>query len=79
MKTANYLVAFLGGACIGAALGLLYAPQKGSTLRFGLKRKGLEARDAVTEALKKHGIHLSKEEINDIVDDLQEDVVLAAE
>lgn len=79
MKALNYLVAFVGGACIGAAAGLLYAPQKGSTLRFKLRRKGLEARDKINEALQKHGIHLSKDEINDIVDDIQEDVQIATE
>ena len=73
MKAVNYLVAFIGGACIGAAAGLLYAPQKGSTTRFMLRRKGVEARDKVREALQRHGIHLSKEEINEIVEDMQEE------
>lgn len=79
MKALNYLVAFVGGACIGAAAGLLYAPQKGSTTRFMLRRKGLEARNKVQEILQKHNIHLSKDEIQDIVDDIQEDVQLAPE
>lgn len=79
MKAINFLVAFVGGAAIGAAAGLLYAPQKGSTTRFMLRRKGLELRNRLKEALKQRGIHLSKEEIDDLIDDIKEDVQIAPE
>ena len=79
MKALNYVVAFLGGAALGAGLGLLYAPEKGEELRKRISQKTLETRDKIEEALRKRGIHLSKEEINDLVDDIKEEVQLADE
>ena len=41
----NGLGKFLAGAAIGAGLGLLFAPKKGSELRKDLKNKLLNARN----------------------------------
>ena len=61
MKTVNFLAAFLGGAVVGAACGLLFAPEKGA-----------ETRSKIAEALRKRGIKLSREEMQELVDDIDE-------
>ena len=47
MKGLNFLAAFLGGAAIGAALGILFAPEKGEDTRQKIKdilrEKGIKA------------------------------------
>ena len=45
--TGSVLLALLTGAAIGAGVGLLYAPDKGSKTRKKIKRKAMEAKDEV--------------------------------
>ena len=65
MKSLGYLSAVLGGAIAGAALGILMAPEKGSDTRVKIT-------DAVEDFMKKHNIKLSRKEVSDLVDDLEE-------
>ena len=65
MKNLGYLGAFLGGAVAGAVLGLLVAPEKGQDTRVRIT-------DAVEDFLKKHNIKLSRKEVGDLVDDIQD-------
>ena len=65
MRSLGYFGAFLGGAIAGAAIGLLMAPEKGSETRVKIT-------DAVEDFLKKHNIKLSRKEVGDLVDDIQD-------
>ena len=65
MKNLGYVGACLGGALAGAVVGLLMAPEKGTDTRSRIT-------GAVDEFLKKHNIKLSKKEVCDLVDDIQE-------
>lgn len=65
MRSLGYIGAFLGGAIAGAAVGLLLAPETGKDTRVKIT-------DAVEGFLKKHNIKLSRKEISDLVDDIEE-------
>lgn len=63
MKALNCLLAFVGGAVVGAIAGLLLAPEKGSDLR-----------DKIAEALRKRGIRLSTKEMDNLIDEIAEEL-----
>ena len=68
MKAFEFLAAFIGGAAVGAACGLLFAPEKGSDLR-----------EKIAEALRKRGIKLNRKEMTDLVDEIAEELQAAKE
>ena len=59
MKGLTVFAAFLGGAAVGAALGILFAPEKGK-----------DTRSKIAEALRKKGINLSRAEMDELVDEI---------
>ena len=65
MKSLGYVGAFLGGAIAGAVIGLLVAPEKGKDTRSKIS-------DTVDNFLGKHNVKLSRKEVDDLVDDIQE-------
>ena len=65
MKGLGYVGAILGGAIAGAVVGILVAPEKGKDTRVKIT-------DAVEDFLKKHNIELSRKEVVDLVDDIQD-------
>ena len=54
MKGLNILAAFIGGAAIGAALGILFAPEKGE-----------DTRQKIKDILREKGIKLNRSEMVD--------------
>ncbi len=65
MKTLGYISAFLGGAIAGTALGLIFAPEKGTDTRNKIS-------SAVDDFCKKHDIKLSRKDVDDLVDDIKD-------
>ena len=63
MKSLSILAAFLGGAVVGAAAGVLFAPERGE-----------DTRNKIVDDLRKRGIKLSRTEMEDLVDEIAAEV-----
>ena len=63
MKNMNIILAVLGGAIAGAALGLLFALHKGSDTRAKIK-----------EYLKAHGIILKKDKFEELASQIENEL-----
>ena len=59
MKNLGILYAFLGGAVVGCATAILFAPEKGSDLRKRIK-----------EILKRRGIDFTDDEVEELVEQI---------
>ena len=68
MKALSFLAAFIGGGAVGAAVGILFAPEKGT-----------ETRDKIAEALRKRGIKLNRKEMDSLVDEIADEIKSAEE
>ena len=63
MKGLNILAAFIGGAAIGAALGILFAPEKGE-----------DTRQKIKDILREKGINLNRSEMDELGDKITAEV-----
>lgn len=63
MKGLNVLAAFLGGAAVGATLGVLFAPEKGE-----------DTRAKIADILRKKGIRLNRNEMENLVDEIAAEI-----
>ena len=63
MKSLNILAAFIGGAANGAALGILFAPEKGE-----------DTRQKIKDILREKGIKLNRSEMDELVDKIAAEV-----
>jgi gas vesicle protein len=53
MNSKQVLLGVLAGAVVGAALGILFAPDKGSDTRKKISKKGSDFMDSITKKIKK--------------------------
>lgn len=63
MKALNVVAAFLGGVVVGAAAGVLFAPEKGA-----------DTRKKIADLLREKGIRLNRAEMDDLVDQIAAEV-----
>lgn len=68
MKGLSIFAAILCGVAVGAACGMLFAPEKGDDLRA-----------RIAEAIKARGIKLNRKEMENLVDDITDELKSTSE
>ena len=71
MKNNNLLLGILGGVAIGATLGILFAPAKGSDTRKKIAEKGSDLKENFKDSLSKLSEKISKS-VEGFKDDAEE-------
>jgi gas vesicle protein len=70
MKSEKVLIGLLAGVAVGALLGVLFAPEKGSVTRKNISSKGQKLADDLTEKLDDF-IDTVKEKFEEVLEEVE--------
>lgn len=71
MKALGYIGAVLGGAIVGAAAGLLLAPEKGKDTRSKIAK-------TVEDFADKYNLKLTRKQLDELAEDIEETAAVEA-
>lgn len=75
MKNLGFFAAFVGGALVGAAAGVLFAPESGKETRRKIAKEGSRLAETLKEKLQEHGLNISNKELESISEELREELL----
>lgn len=75
MRSFSIFAAFLGGAALGAAAGILFAPEAGSETRRKLVDQSNRMAQRVKDALAERGISINSKDLESISEELREELI----
>lgn len=75
MKNLGLFAAFLGGAAVGAAAGILFAPESGKETRRKLAKESSRLAETLKEKFANRGVKISNQELESISEELREELL----
>ena len=75
MSRFSIFCAFIGGAVLGAAAGLLFAPETGSETRKKIAEQSNNLKQRIKDGLEERGVHIDSKDLEQISEELEDELL----